>query len=132
MTELQIYYDDIVVDMTMAKEGDPIYGNPLDWWQRVGKLRYPLLYRIALDFLSIPATSCECERAFSRAKRTITMDRNSLSPDTIEALQLQRNWLLRKVVHSEIYSIGDFIRRKTASSSSVTSVTEPNSSFSSI
>ena len=130
ISELQMYYDDILVDLTVATEGDLILENPLGWWQRVGKLRYPLLYQIALDFLSIPATSCECERAFSRAKRTITMDRNRLSPDTIEALQLQRNWLLRKAIHSELFTIGDFIRRKTPSSPAVTTVTEPNSSFS--
>jgi hypothetical protein len=30
-----------------------IYGDPLKWWLQVGQQRYPLLFKIALDLLSI-------------------------------------------------------------------------------
>ena len=36
--------------------------------------------------LACPATSCECERAFSNAKKLITPERNSLGDNIIEAL----------------------------------------------
>ncbi|EFQ89188.1 hypothetical protein PTT_14648 [Pyrenophora teres f. teres 0-1] len=39
---------------------------------------------MATDILSIPATSCECERCFSTAKRTITDDRNRLNADLLK------------------------------------------------
>jgi hypothetical protein len=93
-----------------ARRGDgashpELVRDPMAWWHRVGRQRYPLLYKMALNYLSIPATSCECERCFSSAKRTITDDRNSLSPRTIEALQLQKNWLRHGVVESHLTTL---------------------------
>jgi hypothetical protein len=138
--QLQKYYDDIYVDSRTAEATDLICGDPLKWWIEVGKQRYPLLFKIALDFLSIPATSCECERCFSRARRTISMDRNSLSAATIEALQLQRSWLQNQAVESDLNSLVDFIQKKRPlecqnrpsqpSTPSVTAATEATSSFS--
>ncbi|KAK7189947.1 hypothetical protein PSPO01_03668 [Paraphaeosphaeria sporulosa] len=43
---------------------------------------------MAIDHLSMPATSCDYERCFSSARRTITYDRNLLSLAIIKALQL--------------------------------------------
>ncbi|KAK1912670.1 hypothetical protein P3342_004606 [Pyrenophora teres f. teres] len=65
---------------------------------------------MATDILSIPATSCECERCFSTAKRTITDDRNRLGASTIEALQLQKNWLRNNVVNSELLQLDRYIK----------------------
>ena len=76
--------------------------------------------KIAVDYLTSPATSCECERCFSKAKRTITVDRNALSASTIEALQFQRNWLLDKVVDSELNKISAHIARQKDQSEDVT------------
>ena len=64
---------------------------------------------MARDYLTIPSTSCDCERAFSRARRTITSDRNALSCNTIEVLQLQKDWLNRGVVQSELADLQDFL-----------------------
>lgn len=64
---------------------------------------------MAIDLLSIPATSCECERCFSSAKRSITADRNSLLPSTIEALQLQKNWLRHQVVDSPLQQLAKHV-----------------------
>ena len=108
-TELQTYFDSIRKDLLIADEEDLIWGDPLTWWRHVGKARHPILYKMALDYLSIPTTSCECERCFSKARRTITMNRNSLALTTIEALQLQRNWLQRQAVKSELNQLSDHI-----------------------
>jgi hypothetical protein len=145
--QIQKYNDDIYVDLHTAKPTDSIYTCPFAWWIEIGQARYPLLFKIAMDFLSIPCTSCECERCFSRARRTISADRCSLSPTTIEALQLQRNWLQNKAVSSDLISLTDFIakrstlgfcqpsqsstRANTPSVSSVAAATDQNSSFTS-
>ena len=47
----------------------------------------------AFDTLACPATSCECERAFSSAKRLLSPNRNALGDDIIEALEcLKARW----------------------------------------
>ena len=53
---------------------------------------------MAVDLFSIPGMSAECERVFSQTKKLITEERNRLSPDTVEADQLQKHWLLRGLV----------------------------------
>jgi hypothetical protein len=50
------------------------------------------LRQIALDHISIPAMSAEVERVFSSTKRLITPDRNRLSDEAIEILQLLKYW----------------------------------------
>ena len=71
--------------------------NPLEWWSR-HQSEYPVLYRMALDLFSIPGMSAECERVFSQAEKMITDERNRLSPETVEADQLQKHWLMRGLV----------------------------------
>jgi hAT family protein len=67
----------------------------LQWWARLGP---PQLRQMAYDLLSIPCTSCECERAFSSAKRTMAFDRMSLKEKTVEQCELLRNWWRQGVV----------------------------------
>ena len=50
------------------------------------------LHRYALDTLAIPATSAECERIFSSAKKLVTPERNRLSDDIIEAIECLKAW----------------------------------------
>ncbi|KAF4630017.1 hypothetical protein G7Y89_g8122 [Cudoniella acicularis] len=102
VTELQKYYDSIAQDFieTESKEDPPLFKDPLTRWLLVSRHLYPTLFKIALDFLSIPSTSYECERALSGGRGTVTFDRNSLSRATIEALQLQKNWLRRQIIRS--------------------------------
>lgn len=66
--------------------------DPLAWWHR-HRHEYPVLYKMALDLFSIPGMSSECERVFSQTKKFVTDERNKLSPETIEADQLQKHWL---------------------------------------
>jgi len=58
--------------------------NSIDWWiSEVSK--FPALYRYAVDTLSCPAMSTECERVFSSTKKLLTAERNRLMEDIVEA-----------------------------------------------
>jgi hypothetical protein len=55
----------------------------LEWWcQDQQRRRWPRLSYMALDILSIPAMSDEPERAFSRARRTISWERAQMDSET--------------------------------------------------
>jgi len=69
----------------------------LDYWRGKEKT-WPTLTRLALDSLSIPAMSAECERCFSSGKNMISDSRYSLAPDTIEACECNRHWIMHKTV----------------------------------
>jgi len=45
--------------------------KPLEWWA-AHRGQFPVLSKMALDLLSIPLMSAECERVFSSAKLLIT------------------------------------------------------------
>ena len=60
-----------------------------------------------VNLLFISSISCECQRCFSAAGRTIIIDRNSLCPTTIEALQLQKNLLKHYFVESFVLKLSD-------------------------
>lgn len=85
--ELELYYAATRVDL--LKNG-PLMADPLEWWTQRGKARYPTLFKMALEFLSILCTSCQCERVFSGGGRAVTTDRSSLHSATIKALQLEK------------------------------------------
>ena len=53
----------------------------------VREATYPTLYQYALDTLSCPATSSECERVFSSTKKLLIPERNQLAEDIIEACE---------------------------------------------
>jgi hAT family C-terminal dimerisation region len=63
----------------------------LTWWNEPTNPWRPMR-QMAFDLFSIPAMSAEIEREFSSAKQLITLNRNRLSDDTIEELELLRNW----------------------------------------
>ncbi len=52
--------------------------DPLNWWSQEGKQSYPQLYKTAVKYLIIPATSVPSERVFSTAGAVITKRRNRL------------------------------------------------------
>jgi len=63
----------------------------LDWWL-LQRERYPRLFNMAMDLLSIPAMSSENERSFSQAKLVITSQRHRLDPTTIQQLTCLKAW----------------------------------------
>ncbi|KAH7119176.1 ribonuclease H-like domain-containing protein [Dactylonectria macrodidyma] len=71
--------------------------DPLAWWI-ARKDEYPRLAKMALDYLTIPSTACECERCFSRTKLTIGTQRHSLRAETIEMLACLKIWVRNKRV----------------------------------
>ena len=65
----------------------PIPGvNPIEWWME-HRQQFPTLSQLALDLFSIPAMAADCERAFSLAKLTLTTQRLSINPKTLEIAQ---------------------------------------------
>jgi hypothetical protein len=69
------------------------FHQPLKWWA-ANKLRLPRLYVMALDHLSIPPASTECERCFSLAKLIISTQRRSLKENTVSQIESYRSWKL--------------------------------------
>ena len=65
--------------------------QPFEWW-RGRDVEWPSLTNMALDMLSIPLMSAECERVFSAAGYLINTRRNRLRGDTIEAVTCLRAW----------------------------------------
>ena len=55
----------------------------LQFWQKAEK--YPVLQRIARDFLGIPATSVKSERENSKARYVMTDQRNRLWNTSVQA-----------------------------------------------
>ena len=81
--------------MTNYVNGKPkkldITFNPIDWW--IGKkTTYPTLYQYAINTLSCPAMSTECERVFSSTKKLLTPQRNLLAEDIIETCECLNTW----------------------------------------
>ena len=106
VSQLDEYFNDIQTDFMSASPAyRQLLNDPWRWWLEDGRNRYPIVFKMAIDYLSIPSTSCECERVFSSARRTITCDRNNLSGSLIEALQLQKSWLRRGVVDSGLIKL---------------------------
>ena len=58
--------------------------NPCKWWKH-HKTQYPILSRIARDYICIPASSVSSEQAFSKSGELISKRRNRLGDRAIEA-----------------------------------------------
>jgi hypothetical protein len=65
---------------------------PIKYWVAL-KGNYPTLSRFAIDILSIPASSCECERMFSELGDLLEPRRRNLGPQLLAALQCIRAWI---------------------------------------
>lgn len=82
-------------EYTRYVEGQPsteVIDDMLGWW-RAHADEYPILAKMAVDVLSIPATSAEIERVFSQAGRLLSDDRNSLYEGMVEAIMVQGHGL---------------------------------------
>jgi hypothetical protein len=71
--------------------------SPLDWW-KAHEAEYPLLSKLAQDFLSIMATSVPCEQLFSIAGLVITKSRNRLSGNSAREILCLKSWLDEKII----------------------------------
>lgn len=68
--ELDRYLNEPRVPVQRDSEGKPLLYDAIGFW-KTQQEAYPQLSQKALDVLSCPATSCECERVFSSMKRLI-------------------------------------------------------------
>jgi len=69
------------------------------WFQQLHQKEYPQLYTIALDYLSIQASSIPCEQVFLSASETDTKKWNQLSPQLMEALQVLKFTYKKERLH---------------------------------
>jgi hAT family C-terminal dimerisation region/Domain of unknown function (DUF4413) len=83
VNELDIYFDSY-------SPGDEVI--PLDWW-KIHETEFPVLAKMAQDYLTIMSTSVPCEQFFSIAGKQITQTRNRLHPDTARACLCLKSWL---------------------------------------
>ena len=54
--------------------------------------KYPHLVRLAVDILTIPASSCECERLFSELGDLLEPRRRKIGSQLLAAIQCIRSW----------------------------------------
>jgi hAT family C-terminal dimerisation region len=65
--------------------------DPLKWWV-ANRHVYPKLHRMALDYLSIPATSTAVERVFSQGRQLLSFTRSRLRASSIRAFLCLGSW----------------------------------------
>lgn len=71
--------------------------DPIAWWWE-HRVIYPRLSVMALDYLSIPATSTAVERLFSQGRQLLHFTRSQLSPAMIRAFLCFGDWSRKGVV----------------------------------
>jgi hAT family C-terminal dimerisation region len=80
-------------------DSDAFVTDPYEYWH-TRRLKYPKLSRMALDLLTVPPMSAECERLFSTTGRMVTKSRNRLDASTIGLCQTLRSWLRAGLISS--------------------------------
>lgn len=74
-----------------AGKGTEYANNPIKYWVMMRDC-YPSLSKLALDVLSIPASSCECERMFSKLGNLLEPRRWGIHPQLLAAIQCVQRW----------------------------------------
>jgi hypothetical protein len=72
-----------------AERGTEYANNPIKYWVAVRDC-YPSFSKLALDVLSIPASSCECERMFSELGDLLELQQRCIKPQLLSAIQCVR------------------------------------------
>ena len=85
-------YEDWKRREPVAKKGSLNANSPIKYWVGLQE-RYPNLSKFAIDMLSIPGSSCECERLFSELGDLLEPRRRNLSPQLLAAIQCDRRWI---------------------------------------
>ena len=57
-TQLQEYFDDLDEDLSKDENYQELMTDPWQWWVQVGHSKYPIIFKMAVEFLSIPSISC--------------------------------------------------------------------------
>jgi hypothetical protein len=70
----------------VALWGSPDANNPIKYWVGLQD-QYPNLSKLAINMLSIPGSSCECERLFSELGDLLKPCQQNISPELLAAIQ---------------------------------------------
>ena len=70
--------------------------EPLSWWH-AHSTEYPVLSKMAKDYLSVQASSVPCEQLFSLAGNVVSKKRNKLDKSTIRACLCLRSWMIEEI-----------------------------------
>jgi hypothetical protein len=65
-------------------------GNAVQYWITM-RPKYPQLSKVAIDILTIPASSCECECLFSELGDPLESKRRAIGSELLAAFQLIRS-----------------------------------------
>ena len=76
---------EVKIESYLQEPNQPRNCSPLAFWQEKQAL-YPILAKMAVKYLSIPAASVASERLFSTARHIITDQCNCLDPERAEML----------------------------------------------
>jgi hypothetical protein len=74
-----------------AERGTEYANNPIKYRVTL-RDRYPSLSKLALDVLSVSASSCKCERMFSKLGDLLEPRRRGIQPQLLTALPCVRRW----------------------------------------
>jgi hypothetical protein len=66
-------------------------GNPVKYWIKLWQ-KYPNLAQFAIDIMTIPASSCDCEQMFSKLGNLLEPKRWAIGSELLAAVQLVRLW----------------------------------------
>lgn len=80
-----------------TSSGERDITDPIEYWV-LKRFEYPRLSRMALDVMTVPAMSSECERLFSATGLMVTPLRNRLDAGTIGLIQTLRSWLRAGII----------------------------------
>jgi hypothetical protein len=89
-SELDEYQEWKLREPIAVKDGHDA-NNPVEYWVAL-RHQYPNLSKLAIDVLSIPASSCNCERMFSELGNLLEPRRRKLGPQLLAAMQCVRRW----------------------------------------
>ena len=83
-SQLESYLEESELDLNMELD-------ILEYWQQ-NVVRFPELAILARDLLTIPVSTVASESAFSVGGKTISPNRSSLKPSTVQALVCVQDW----------------------------------------
>jgi hypothetical protein len=87
----EVAYYRALPPLPMLSDSMDRFSDPLAWW-KANENTFPKLSKIALRYLSIPASSATVERIFSRAGNVMTPKRTRIKNDIFEAQVLYKNF----------------------------------------
>lgn len=92
--------------LALGVEPVPEDGGVAAYW-RVNACKWPILARMARDYLAPPATSASSERSFSNGRALIGLFRNSMRPSTVEVSVCLRSWFTSGLVKPDVPMVRD-------------------------